>query len=61
MPLTAWPPVAARLEAESQPAAPLSPAEVDGIERRIREIQGRAGYTGDYDSWIAQVTPPDLE
>jgi len=39
----------------------LSPSEVDGIERHIREIQDRAGYTGDYDSWIAQVTPPDLE
>ena len=39
----------------------LSPSEVDAIERHIREIQKRAGYTGDYDSWIAQVTPPDLE
>ena len=39
----------------------LSPSEVDSIERHIREIQERAGYTGDYDSWIAQVTPPDLE
>jgi len=39
----------------------LSPSEVDAVERRIREIQERAGYTGDYDSWIAQVTPPDLE
>jgi ferredoxin/flavodoxin---NADP+ reductase len=39
----------------------LSPSEVDAIDRHIRERQQRAGYTGDYDSWIAQVTPPDLE
>lgn len=39
----------------------LSPAEVEAIERRIREQQERTGYTGDYDSWIAKVTPPDLE
>src|SRR5215831_18364226 len=31
----------------------LSPNEVDAIERRIRAQQERAGYTGDYDSWIA--------
>ena len=31
------------------------------FERRVREIQERVGYTGDYDSWIAKVTPPDLE
>jgi NADPH-dependent glutamate synthase beta subunit-like oxidoreductase len=39
----------------------LSPTEVNTIERRIREQQERAGYTSDYDSWIAKVTPPDLE
>jgi len=39
----------------------LSSREIAEIERHIREIQGRAGYTGDYDSWVAQVTPPDLE
>ncbi len=38
----------------------LSEAEIDAIERRIRALQERAGYT-DYDSWIAKVTPPDLE
>lgn len=39
----------------------LSPIEVVAIERRIRALQERAGYISDYDSWIAKVTPPDLE
>ncbi|HXW62272.1 MAG TPA: NAD(P)-binding protein [Candidatus Acidoferrales bacterium] len=39
----------------------LPPSEVDRIERLIRARQERVGYTGDYDSWIAQVTPSDLE
>jgi len=39
----------------------LAPSEVDRIKRQIRQEQERVGYTGDYDSWIAQVTPPDLE
>jgi len=40
---------------------PLSAAELAGIENRIRALQQRAGYTADYDSWIAKVSPPDLE
>jgi hypothetical protein len=40
---------------------PLSPAQVAKIEQRIRSLQQRVGYTGDYDAWIAKVTPPDLE
>jgi ferredoxin/flavodoxin---NADP+ reductase len=39
----------------------LSPSQIDAIEQRIRQTQDRAGYTGDYDSWIRQTTPPDLE
>ncbi len=39
----------------------LSQADVAAIERRIRGLQERVGHTGDYDSWIAKVTPPDLE
>ena len=34
----------------------LSYHEVAEIEQRIRAFQERAGYTGDYDSWIASVT-----
>ena len=39
----------------------LSDSEVASIEQRIRALQQRAGYTSDYDSWIAKVTPPDME
>jgi len=39
----------------------LSANEVEAIERRIRALQERVGYTSDYKSWIAKVTPPDLE
>ena len=35
----------------------LSYHEVAAIEQRIRALQERVGYTGDYDSWIASVTP----
>jgi hypothetical protein len=35
----------------------LSYHEVAAIEQRIRVLQERVGYTGDYDSWIASVTP----
>jgi NADPH-dependent glutamate synthase beta subunit-like oxidoreductase len=38
----------------------LSPDQVAGIETRVRERQKQLGYA-DYDSWIAKVTPPDLE
>jgi hypothetical protein len=39
----------------------LSPDEVAKLQDRIRTLQERAGYTSNYDSWIAKVTPPDLE
>lgn len=39
----------------------LSPAEVSAIEQRIRGLQERAGHFSDYDTWIARVTPPDME
>jgi hypothetical protein len=35
----------------------LSYHEIEAIEQRIRAFQERVGYTGDYDSWIASVTP----
>ena len=44
---------------EALPA--LSESEVAALEQRIHTLQERIGYTGDYDSWIAKVTPPDLE
>jgi len=39
----------------------LSENEVAAIEKRLRALQERVGYGSDYDSWIAKVTPPDLE
>jgi hypothetical protein len=39
----------------------LSEIEIAKLEQRIRTLQERVGYTGDYDSWIARETPPDLE
>jgi len=55
---------AARAEAVRQgvnklPA--LTPEQIAALEQRVRALQQRAGYTGEYDSWIAEVTPPDLE
>ena len=35
----------------------LSSLEVAALERRIRVLQERVGYTGDYDSWISDVIP----
>jgi ferredoxin/flavodoxin---NADP+ reductase len=40
---------------------PLSESQLTAIEARIRTLQERACYTSDYDSWIAKVTPSDLE
>src|SRR5260370_41171707 len=35
----------------------LSYHEVAALEERIRVLQEREGYTGDYDSWMASATP----
>jgi ferredoxin--NADP+ reductase len=40
---------------------PLSEDQILTIERRIRLLQEKVGYNSDYDTWIAKVTPPDLE
>ncbi len=48
------------VEESIRPLPALSLSQVAAIERRIRALQERMGYT-DYDSWIAKVTPPDLE
>jgi ferredoxin/flavodoxin---NADP+ reductase len=39
----------------------LSEVQMTAVERKVRTLQERAGYTSDYDSWIAMVTPPDLD
>ena len=40
---------------------PLSQSQIAELEQRIGAPQARVGYTSDYGSWIAKVTPPDLE
>jgi len=46
-----------RMEAIPQ----LSDDQLAKVERQVQALQQKAGFTSDYDSWIAQVTPPDLE
>mgnify|MGYP005849818477 CR=1 FL=1 len=40
---------------------PHTDAASDGLEARLRARQQAVGYPGDYATWIARVTPPDLE
>jgi hypothetical protein len=40
---------------------PLSDGQMAEVERQVHALQQKAGFTSDYDSWIAKVTPPDLE
>src|SRR6266403_4702586 len=47
---------AIRVRVQATPG--LSDVEIAAIEERIRVLQERVGYAGDYDSWIASVTPP---
>ncbi len=49
------------VEERIQALPTLSESEIAAIEQRIRALQERAGYTVDYDTWIARETPPDLE
>src|SRR5579863_855738 len=39
----------------------LSDDQMAKVERQVHALQQKAGFTSDYDSWIAKVTPPDLE
>jgi NADPH-dependent glutamate synthase beta subunit-like oxidoreductase len=39
----------------------LSGDQMARVESQVQALQQTAGYTSDYDSWIAKVTPPDLE
>ena len=41
--------------------APLSGKTVEAVRARVRELQERTGYDGDYAAWIARVTPADME
>jgi ferredoxin--NADP+ reductase len=39
----------------------LSDDQMAEVERQVHALQQKAGFTSDYESWIAKVTPPDLE
>jgi hypothetical protein len=39
----------------------LSDDQMAEVARQVHALQQKAGFTSDYDSWIAKVTPPDLE
>jgi NADPH-dependent glutamate synthase beta subunit-like oxidoreductase len=39
----------------------LSVHQMSEVERQVQALQQKAGFTSDYDAWIAKVTPPDLE
>jgi NADPH-dependent glutamate synthase beta subunit-like oxidoreductase len=39
----------------------LAPERVAQIFGRVRALQKRVGYDGDYKKWIAEHTPPDFE
>jgi len=50
---------AVEIKVKALPA--LSTQQTVALEQRITAQQRKVGYTSDYDSWIAKVTPPDLE
>jgi hypothetical protein len=39
----------------------LSDDQMAEVERQVHALQQKTGFNSDYDSWIAKVTPPDLE
>jgi hypothetical protein len=39
----------------------LSEQQMAEVERQVHVLQQKAGFTADYDTWIAKVTPADLE
>jgi NADPH-dependent glutamate synthase beta subunit-like oxidoreductase len=53
--------VAARVAEEVSKLPPASATALERVRARVRERQRAVGYTGDYASWMAKVTPPDLE
>jgi hypothetical protein len=52
--------VAARVAEEIEKLPSARPEELERVRARARERQQAVGYTGDYASWMAKVTPPDL-
>jgi ferredoxin/flavodoxin---NADP+ reductase len=49
------------IERQIEAIPSLSDDQMTAVERQVHALQQKAGFTSDYDSWIAKVTPPDLE
>jgi NADPH-dependent glutamate synthase beta subunit-like oxidoreductase len=49
------------IEKRIEAIPPLSDDQLAAVERQVQALQQKAGFTSDYDSWIAKVTPSDLE
>jgi len=49
------------IEKQIEAIPQLSDDQMARVERQVHALQQKVGFTSDYDSWIAQVTPPDLE
>jgi NADPH-dependent glutamate synthase beta subunit-like oxidoreductase len=52
---------AEKIAAEISEQPPIEPAALETIRERVRERQQAVGYDGDFDAWIARVTPPGFE
>ncbi len=53
--------VALKVAEEIAKLPPANAATLERVRTRVRERQLAVGYSGDYASWMAKVTPPDLE
>jgi NADPH-dependent glutamate synthase beta subunit-like oxidoreductase len=53
--------VAARMLEELSKLPPSTPEAIARLRERVRARQHAVGHSADYASWIARVTPPDLE
>ena len=53
--------VASKVADEIAKLPPTDAAKLASVRERVRARQRAVGYTGDYASWMARVTPPDLE
>jgi hypothetical protein len=49
------------IEKQMEAIPQLSDDQMAKVERQVHALQQKAGFTSDYDTWIAKVTPPDLE
>ena len=53
--------VAEEIASQIEARPDIAPDALAAIRERVRERQQQVGYGGDYEAWIARVTPPDLE